>query len=113
MLQFFLRFNEVLAFFLELALFYAVGSYGYTFAKSSIMKWLFCIVFVGIAITMWGFLAAPKSEYRLNSTSRYIFELFMFLVGAFLVYKLNHSFLALAFAILAITSVGIAFYFKQ
>lgn len=113
MLQILLGFNAVLAFLLELVLFYSVGSYGFSIGKTSVSKWFFTLLFVLIAIGLWGIWAAPKSEYRLSSPLRYIFELLMFLMGAFFLYKLNHTNWAIGFGILAVISVAIAYSFKQ
>jgi hypothetical protein len=113
MIKFLLGFNAVLAFVLELIMFYSFGGFGYSIGKTSPTKWVFAIVLVSTSIVLWGIWAAPKSEYRLSSTSRYIFELSMFLLGAYSLYKLNNTNWALTFAIIAIINVAIAFIFKQ
>lgn len=113
MAQILLGFNAVLAFVLELVLFYSVGSYGFSLGKTSVARWLFAIFFASIAITLWGVWGAPKSEYRLGSPWRYIFELIMFLTGAFCLFNLNYTNWAVIFAVLVITNVGISFILKQ
>lgn len=105
--------NEILAFLLELAMFFCIGYYGYTKGITVTSKWIIAIICVLIAITLWGIFAAPNSQTRLSFPIRLIFELSMFLIASFLLYKLNYSWLSIWFAILSIISVIIAYFFKQ
>lgn len=94
-------------------MFFSFGSFGFSYGKTSITKWLFAIGLVLLGATLWGIFAAPKSEYRLGTNLRYLFEILMFLIGAFLFYKNNHPNIALAMAIISIFNVGFAFIYKQ
>jgi hypothetical protein len=105
--------NEVLAFILELIMFFSMGYFGYSKGGTVTLKWVFAVLLVVLAITLWGIFAAPNSQTRLNSPIRLIFELSMFLIGAFFVYKTNHAGLAISFAILSVVSVAVAYVFKQ
>ncbi|GGD52326.1 hypothetical protein GCM10011514_15680 [Emticicia aquatilis] len=113
MSQIILSANAALAFILELIMFYSVGSYGFSIGKTSITKWLFAIGFALIAIALWAIWAAPKSEHRLSSPARYIFEWLMFMAGSFCFFKLNHINWAVGTAILATISVFIAYSSEQ
>jgi len=106
-------FNMALAFGLELAMFAAIGRWGYLQGKTTFFKYLFAAVLVIAAITLWGIFAAPKSEYRLTFLPRLVFELAMFLTAALLLYKSGQITLGVWLACLAILSVTLAFVLKQ
>ncbi len=105
--------NQILAFSLELGMFFSISYWGFLQGKSTLTKWAIAIACLAIAVTLWGVFAAPNSQTRLTFPIRLIFELFMFLLAAFLLYKLNFTGWSLAFALLSIVSVTIAFIFKQ
>jgi hypothetical protein len=105
--------NEILALLLELAMFASIGYYSYTKGATPVFKWLIAIACVLVAVTLWGLFAAPKSATRLDAPLRSVFELSLFLLSAFLLYKLNHTSQAVLMAALSLLSVGMAYGLKQ
>ncbi len=105
--------NQVVAFSLEIGMFIAIGYWGFYQGKTSLTKYSFAIVLTLIAITLWGIFAAPNSEYRLEFSTRIIFELSMFFLASFLIYRIGNLKLAICFGILAIISETIAYIYKQ
>lgn len=101
-----------LAFLLELVMFFSFSYWGFQKGQSLISKWSLAILFLAVSITLWAIFAAPKATTRLDFPLRLIFELSMFLLAAFALYKLNYSTVALLYAILAILSIAIALVFK-
>lgn len=108
-MQFLKSANEVLFFLLELIMYFSIGYFGFQQGKSTFLKWVFACGLVLIAAILWGYLAAPKSQTKLDLPYRLVFELAMFLMAAFLLYKLNHASLALLFTALSIFTVAIAY----
>ncbi|MBY0425513.1 MAG: YrdB family protein [Cytophagales bacterium] len=105
--------NMALAFLVELGMFASIAYWGFAQGKSSWTKWGIAIGCTMAAITLWGILAAPNSQTRLGFPNRLVFELFMFLLGSFLLYSMNYKALSITLALLSVVSVGIAFWFKQ
>ena len=105
--------NEILAFILELAMFFCIGYFGFTKGRTVTSKWIIAIICVVIAITLWAIFASPNSQTRLNFPIRLVFELSMFLLASFLLYRLNYSYLSFCFALLSILSVVVAYFLKQ
>ena len=112
-MQFLKGLNLLLAFLLELGMFFSISYWGYTQGKSPIAKWTLAIFCLALTITLWGILAAPNSGKRLAFTSRLLFELTMFLLASLSLYKLNFLTLSICFAVLSLISVAMAFIFKQ
>lgn len=105
--------NQILAFLLELGMFFSISYWGFSQGKNTFTKWTIAIICVAASITLWGIFAAPNSQTRLHFPIRLLFELAMFLIASFLLYKLNYTTFAFLFALLSIISVGMAFVFKQ
>lgn len=112
-MQFLKTINLALAFLLELAMLASIGYWAYLQGKSPLIKWSLAVVLPVLAMILWGIFAAPKSQYRLDFNARIIFELVMFSLAAFLLYKADHPTLALCFAALAVFSITVAFIYKQ
>lgn len=105
--------NQVVAFLLEIGMFIAFGYWGFHQGKTNLLKYSFAIVLPAIAIILWGFFAAPKSEYRLEFPPRIIFELCLFAIASFFLYKTGNSKLAIWFGVIALINEMIAYIFKQ
>lgn len=105
--------NQVLAFVLELSMFFSVSYWGFLQGKSTFTKWIIAIICLAISVTLWGIFASPNSPTRLTFPTRLFFELSMFLLASFLLYKLNYTVLSLCLMLLSILSVTIAFVYKQ
>jgi hypothetical protein len=86
--------NLGVAFLLELAMLAALGYWGYQQGKKTMMKYAFAIGLPVIAMVLWGIFAAPKSQYRLDTPARVIFEVSLYTITAFLLYKSGHTTLA-------------------
>lgn len=112
-MQFLKSLNLIIAFLLELAMFSSISYWGFQQGKSTFTKWTLAIVCLAITIALWGILAAPNSQTRLSFPIRLIFEISMFLLASFLLYKLNYTFLAICFALLSIASLTVAYIFRQ
>ncbi|MEO7044472.1 MAG: YrdB family protein [Ferruginibacter sp.] len=105
--------NQVIAFFLEIGMFIALGYWGFQQGRTNLTKYSFAVALPIIAIILWGFFAAPKSEYRLEFPIRIIFELCLFAIASFLLYRTGNSKLAIWFAAITLVSEIIAYIFKQ
>lgn len=112
-MQFIKTINQVVAFIIELGMFAIVSYWGYQQGKTIVAKYSFAIILLIVAIALWGIFAAPNSLYRLEFSMRIIFELFLFSIASFLLYKTGHSTLAVCFGTIALTSEAIAYIFKQ
>jgi hypothetical protein len=113
MIQILKYLNQIVAFLLELAMFFSLSYWGYNKGNNLFLKWTFAIVMLLITITLWAIFAAPKSDTRLVFPVRLIFELSLFLLASLAIYKLNYTNYALLFALIAVLSVGLAFVFRQ
>jgi hypothetical protein len=105
-------FYLTLVFLLELIMFFSFSYWGFQKGQSLITKCLLAILLLAVSTTLWAIFAAPKATTRLDFPLRLIFELSLFLLAAFALYKLNYSTAAMLYAILAILSIAIAFIFK-
>lgn len=105
--------NMALAFGLELAMLAALGRWGYLQGKSALFSWVMAVVTVGVAVVLWGYFAAPRSEHRLPLLPRLSFELFMFLLSSLLLYTSGYRTAAVWFCALSCLSVLLAFIFKE
>jgi len=105
--------NQVVAFLLEIAMIIAIGYWGFHQGRTSLTKYSIAIVLPIVAIILWGFFAAPKSEYRLAFPLRIVFELCLFAIASFLLYQTGNSKLATWFAVIALTNEIVAYFFKQ
>jgi hypothetical protein len=105
--------NQVIAFFLEMGMFISLGYWGFLQGKTNLTKYSFAIALPMIAIILWGFFAAPKSEYRLEFPIRIFFELCLFVIASFLLYRTGNSRLAIWFGAIALVSEIIAYILKQ
>lgn len=105
--------NMALAFGLEFAMLATLGRWGYLQGKSALFSWLMAVGTVGIALVLWGYFAAPKSEHRLPLLPRLGFELFMFLLSSWLLYTSGYRTAAVWFCALSCVSILLAFIFEQ
>ncbi len=94
--------NLAAAFFLETAMIISFGYFGYQYPQTMLMKYVLMIGFPLIATILWGFLAAPKSKYRLQKIPRTIFALTLFGAAIFLLNSTGKTLLAAVFAILVV-----------
>ena len=112
-MQFIRGFNQVVYFILELTMFGSLAYAGYHSVRHPYGKYLLGIGLPLLAIVLWGFLAAPRSAYRLALPYRSIFALTLFGLSAFLLYRTGQPRLALIFGIIALGSELTALLLKQ
>jgi Protein of unknown function (DUF2568) len=105
--------NQITAFLLEIFMFISLGYLGFIKGKTLLWKYVFLIGLPLIAITLWGFFAAPNSTYRLGHTQRIFFESALFVLTAIFFYKSGYTTLALFFGVIVVLSEAIAFFFNQ
>ncbi len=103
----------MLAFSLELAMFVVLGYWGFQAGKTTFWKYGLAVALPLVAIVLWGIFAAPKSEQRLDTPYRLVFELALFLLAAFLLYKSGFTRLAIGFASAALLCQVLAVVWKQ
>ncbi|QJW91049.1 YrdB family protein [Spirosoma taeanense] len=105
--------NQVLAFSLELCMLYMLGAFGYQTGRSIGWKYALAIGLPLIAIVLWGYFAAPKSDHRLPFPYLTVFKLAMFSTTAFLWFKAGHQTPAGIFMAFVLLSEVIALWLKQ
>jgi hypothetical protein len=101
--------NGLVAFSLELVMFFSIAYWGFQQGKSGLTKWIIAITCFAVAVTLWGIFAAPKSTYRIKFPYRILFELFMFSICSLALYKTNNIKLSIIFTITFIISEALAF----
>ncbi|HSN08612.1 MAG TPA: YrdB family protein [Hanamia sp.] len=105
--------NLAAAFFLEIAMIISFGYFGYHYPQAMLMKYLLMIGLPLIAAILWGFLAAPKSKYRLQKLPRLIFALTLFGAAIFLLNSTGKTTLAAVFAILVVINQMLLFILEE
>ncbi|MFT4025153.1 MAG: YrdB family protein [Flavihumibacter sp.] len=78
--------NQVIVFFLELLMLYAVGHFGYFRAGGGWPSVLLAVVLLGLVIAAWAYWAAPKSAHRLHSPWQQLLRINLFVLAAYLLY---------------------------
>jgi len=105
--------NQVLVFILEIIMFIAFGYFGFARQWNLIPKLLLTIFIITTAVALWAVFAAPKSGHRLEMPYLAIFRATMFLLAAFLLFRLDYRNLAIALAALAIVTQIISFFTEK
>ena len=105
--------NLIVAFSLEIAMLIVLGYWGFQTGKTTFWKYTLAATLPLIAMLLWGILAAPRSEQRLDTPYRIAFELAMFFLASFLLYKSGYAKLGLSFAMIALLSESLALFLKQ
>ena len=105
--------NQVIYFLIELSMLGSLAYSGFQSSQHSYEKYLLGIGLPILAATLWGFFAAPRSEYRLEFPYRSTFALTLFGVAFFLLYRTGHSRLAISLGIIALASELTAVVLKQ
>lgn len=101
--------NYVLAFGLELVLFFSVSYWGYVQGKTTISKWGFALILFIIVVTLWGIFAAPKSTIRLKNPWLIFYRIAMFSMGTFALQNLGKTKLSIGYTVLFLISVLLSF----
>jgi hypothetical protein len=100
--------NQLVAFSLELVMFFGIGYWGFQQGKTGIIKWIIAVACFALAITLWAIFASPKSTHRIKFPHRILFELFMFAICSVALYKTNNIKFSIIFTIVFIISEAIA-----
>lgn len=102
-----------LAFALELGMLASMAYWGFQQGNNTIVKYIYAIALPLIAMVLWGIFAAPKSDTRIAFPTRLVFEMSLFAIAAFMLYKTGKINLALIFLILAVMSESFAFFTER
>ena len=81
--------NSLLAFLVEIAMLVLLGYWGYHASENNVVKYILAIGTPAGAAILWGVFAAPRSKTRLRQPLLLLFKLVLFIVTAFLVYRLG------------------------
>jgi len=102
--------NYLLAFGLELVLFFSVSYWGYTFGKSTLTKWVVAVALFIIVVTLWGVFAAPKSSMRVSFPWLNLVKILLFSLGTFAFWGIGKTRIAVIYSILCLVSVIISYF---
>ncbi len=102
--------NPILALTLEIIMLITFGYFGMTRPWSLTLRILFTILFISIALLLWAFFAAPKSEHRLQMPSIMFFRMLMFTFSAFLLFQLGNKNLSILVFVFALLSQTISYF---
>lgn len=86
--------NQIVAFALEIIMLVTYGYFGMTRPWNLIVRLLFTILVISLAVLLWSKFAAPKSGQRLKMPYLALFRAAMFLVAAFFLFQTGHKNLA-------------------
>lgn len=104
--------NQVTAFVLEICMVVALGFIGYQQGKSILLKYTLAVGLPLIAMVLWGYFAAPKSDYRLALLWRMIFKITLFSITSWLLYMSGYPIMALSFLIIVLLNELTAYFFE-
>lgn len=105
--------NLLIAFLLELALLAAFGFWGFHLGRSNVVHWLVGLGAPLVMAIVWGQIAAPRAEHRLEPTQLLIFKVVVFTLGAATLYAAGQKRLAIALEAVSLISLALAFVWKQ
>jgi hypothetical protein len=105
--------NQILVFFLELAMLTIYANYGYSMHTNIFIRSAFAILLTLTAIILWARFAAPKSTHRLTMPYLAVFRTTMFLTAAFLVHKLGYENIAILMTAMIIITQIISYFSEQ
>jgi hypothetical protein len=105
--------NLALAFFLELCMLAAFGYWGFTIVEPTLLKFLLGLGVPALAIVVWGWLLAPKSERRLHQPWLLITKIIIFGLAAAALYFAGQVIWAVVLGGLAAVNLGLGQVWKQ
>ena len=103
-----LQFNKAIVFFMELGMLAAMSYWGFH-THAGVSAWLWGLGLPLVAIILWGVWAAPKAKRRLAMPYLAVFVGVLFGLAAFLLYQAGQVGYAIAFFIVAETSMLIGY----
>lgn len=92
---------------------YRLGYWGYQNGKGTGWKYGLAIGLPVLAMVLWGYFAAPRSEHRLIFPYLTIFNVLLFSLTAFVWYKSDHPVSAIIFLNIVLLSEFAAVLLKQ
>lgn len=99
--------NSLLAFLVEIAMLVLLGYWGYHTSDDNVFKYILAIATPAGAAVLWGIFAAPRSKTRLRQPLLLIFKLVLFMITAFLVYRLGRVNAAAIFIFFALLNQAV------
>ena len=99
--------NSLLAFLVEIAMLVLLGYWGDHTSDNNVFKYIFAIATPAGAAVLWGIFAAPRSKTRLRQPLLLIFKLVLFMITAFLVYRLGRVNAAAIFIFFALLNQAV------
>ena len=105
--------NQVVAFLLELVMLYMLAVGGNQFGKGNGWRYVLAVGLPVLAIGLWGYFSAPRSEHRLVFPYLSIFHFVLFGSTALLWYLTGHQRSAVLFLVIVILSEVTAITLKQ
>ncbi|HEY8595768.1 MAG TPA: DUF2568 domain-containing protein [Devosiaceae bacterium] len=100
--------NLALAFALELAAVAAFGWWAYSLLQGGVMRWMLALAAAGIAVGLWGWLAAPRSTSRLELPWLALFKIAFFALAALSLAGAGHPRLAALLGGFAATQLALS-----
>nr|WP_294896012.1 YrdB family protein [uncultured Pedobacter sp.] len=102
--------NQTIVFLIELIMFGSFACFGFQKGNGLVLKYGFAILLTLLAILLWAYWAAPKSENRLKMPYLAIFRLFLFFLASFFLYRLGFTKFALILAFIStVTQIASVF----
>ena len=102
--------NSIVVFSLEMGMLFTYGDYGMTRNWNLPTKLLFTIGALALVIYLWAVYAAPKSYRQLEMPYLAFFRAAMFLVPAFLLFRMDLKAISLAVVVLAILTQLVSYF---
>ncbi|WP_344262700.1 YrdB family protein [Actinomadura napierensis] len=100
--------NEGLAFLLEIAALAALAWWGFTTGGNMIVHIVLGIGTPAAAMVLWGMFAAPRARFKVALPFVLLVKAVVFGAGALALYGVDHTALAVAFAIVAVLNTALA-----
>lgn len=96
----------LIAFLLEIGMLVALGYWGFQKSESQLLKYTLVIGIPLVAAVLWGILAAPRSQYRLQLPFRLAFAFLLYSMATIALYQTGHTLLSITFLCMAILSLA-------
>lgn len=102
--------NSIVVFALEMGMLFTYGYYGMTRNWNLSTKLLFTVGTLALAIYLWAMYAAPKSSHQLEMPYLAMFRAAMFLVPAFLLFRMDLKAMSITVVVLALLTQLISYF---
>jgi hypothetical protein len=105
--------NIALTFFIELAMLFAFGYFGFQAGQGIVLKWLLGLGLPLLVAILWGAFFAPKAARRFSTTPGVLLSSGLFLLAALALYLAQQPLAALILAVSAVVNRALAFFWRQ